>query len=79
MPSVTSLLPARYGRIKPLVNSRTAAGYDALAVLAEANDFAVSAWTVGLHNTPLGTAHPGLVVRNRLRRSAMERALPGAT
>jgi len=55
---------ARYGRIKPLVNSRAADGYDALAVLAAAGDFAVSAWTVGLHNTPLGLAHPDVVVRN---------------
>jgi hypothetical protein len=55
---------ARYGRIKPLLNSRVGA-YDALGELARhGSDLRVTAWTVGLHNTPLGIEHPSLVVRN---------------
>ncbi len=55
---------ARYGRIKPIVNSRVA-DFDALRALADAApDFSVTGWTVGLHNTPLGMAHPDLVTRN---------------
>ncbi len=55
---------ARYGRIKPLTNSRVP-GSEALRALDRAApDFARTAWTVGLHNTPLGQAHPDLVVRN---------------
>jgi hypothetical protein len=56
--------PSRYGRIKPRVNSRVAE-FDSLGALARyAPEMAVTGWTVGLHNTPLGQAHPDLVVRN---------------
>ncbi|RYE10700.1 MAG: hypothetical protein EOP22_03595 [Hyphomicrobiales bacterium] len=55
---------SRYGLIKPLPNSRVGV-YDPLRELARhGSDFRVTAWTVGLHNTPLGVAHPSLVVRN---------------
>lgn len=55
---------ARYGRIKPHLNSRVGT-YDPLRELAaHGSGFRVTAWTVGLHNTPLGMEHPSLVVRN---------------
>lgn len=55
---------SRYGSIKPLLNSCVGT-YDPLRELARHGaDLRVTAWTVGLHNTPLGTAHPSLVVRN---------------
>lgn len=55
---------ARYGRIRPLLNS-SVGSYDPLRELAKHGaDLRVTAWTVGLHNTPLGTTHPSLVVRN---------------
>lgn len=55
---------SRYGRIKPRVNSRVD-HFDALgAVTRHARDLTVSGWTVGLHNTPLGQAHPDLVVHS---------------
>ena len=55
---------SHYGRVKPIVNSRVG-GYEALQVLERAAPgFSVTAWTVGLHNSPLGRAHPDLVVRN---------------
>jgi hypothetical protein len=54
----------RYGQIQPRVNSRVEQ-FDALGALAQlAPDMPVSGWTVGLHNTPLGQAHPDLVVHN---------------
>lgn len=54
----------RYGAIKPLVGA-LAEAFDALGELSNAaGDFAVTAWTVGLHNTPLGRAQPAFVVRN---------------
>lgn len=41
--------------------ARMAEEYDALRVLErDASDLAVTAWTVGLHNTRLGQAHPQL-------------------
>ncbi|WP_343079584.1 hypothetical protein [Ostreiculturibacter nitratireducens] len=50
-----------YGRVKP-VQSKLAQEFDVLSELAkEAADLAVSGWTVGLHNTRLGEAHPDLV------------------
>lgn len=55
---------SRYGRIKPRLNSRVGE-YDPLRELAKHGaDFRMTAWTVGLHNTPLGLEHPSLVVRN---------------
>ena len=55
---------ARYGRIKPRVNSMVA-GFDALAELERAAPALDRVgWTVCLHNTPLGQAHPDLVARN---------------
>lgn len=54
----------RYGRIKPRLNSRVG-HYNALRELAQHGaDFRVTAWTVGLHNTPLGLEHPTLVAQN---------------
>lgn len=56
--------PGRYGRLKPRVNSLVAE-FDALREVARADpDLRQTAWTVGLHNTPLGQAHPDLVARN---------------
>lgn len=55
---------SRYGEIKPRTNSLVD-GFDVLGALAKsAPDLPVTGWTVGLHNTPLGQAHPDLVVRN---------------
>ncbi|MCB0891862.1 MAG: hypothetical protein KDB51_08525 [Propionibacteriaceae bacterium] len=56
--------PAGYGRIRPRPNSHVP-GFDTLGELARLGDgMQVTAWTVGLHNTPLGMAHPDCVVRN---------------
>lgn len=56
--------PSRYGAIAPRVNSRVGA-YDALRELERhAPDLARIGWTVGLHNTPLGLAHPDSCSRN---------------
>ncbi len=55
---------SRYGRIKPRRNSQIGA-YDPLREIARHDPgMKVTAWTVGLHNTPLGREHPDLVVRN---------------
>ena len=54
--------PERYGAIKPRPSS--AATDDAFGRYAARGDIRVTAWTVLLHNTPLGTAHPGCVARN---------------
>ena len=55
---------SRYGQVKPRVNS-SVERFDPLRALARhAPDMPVTGWTVGLHNTPLGQAHPDLVVRN---------------
>ena len=54
--------PERYGTIKPRP-SREVAG-DAFGRFAARPDLHVTAWTVLLHNTPLGTAHPDCVARN---------------
>ncbi len=53
--------PERYSRIKPRQNSQSGDVFDQYAGRA---DIAVTAWTVLLHNTPLGMAHPDCVVRN---------------
>ncbi|HEX6143181.1 MAG TPA: hypothetical protein VFZ01_10710 [Geminicoccaceae bacterium] len=54
----------RYGRIRPLVNPLVDE-FDALAELARvAPDLDRVAWTVCLHNTALGEAHPDVVTRN---------------
>lgn len=54
----------RYRAISPRVNSRVAE-YDALRELERhAPDLTRLAWTVGLHNTPLGTDHPDCCTRN---------------
>jgi hypothetical protein len=53
----------RYRRLVPQ-RARLAEGYDALAELARhAPDLGVTAWTVGLHNSRLGQAHPELAVQ----------------
>lgn len=54
--------PERYGAIKP--RPSTAVPDDAFGRYAARGDIRVTAWTVLLHNTPLGTAHPGCVARN---------------
>lgn len=52
--------PARYGRLQPQA-ARMVDRHDALAELARhAPDLQVTAWTVGLHNSRLGAAHPDL-------------------
>lgn len=52
--------PARYGRLQPRA-ARMVRDHDALAGLARhAPDLHVTAWTVGLHNSRLGAAHPDL-------------------
>ncbi len=54
----------RYGAIEP-IQSKLAAERDPFAELrAEAPDMGRVAWTVCLHNTPLGMRHPDLTVRN---------------
>ena len=53
----------RYGHIKPRVNTMVAE-FDALRMLErEAPGLRRIAWTVGLHNTPLGMQHPEMVAR----------------
>jgi hypothetical protein len=51
-----------YGRIKPQV-AQVTEQEDVLAKLTARGDLAVYGWTVLLHNTRLGTAHPALTVR----------------
>jgi hypothetical protein len=53
---------ATYGRIKPQV-SQVTQQEDVLAKLTARGDLAVYGWTVLLHNTRLGYAHPDLTVR----------------
>lgn len=51
---------ARYRTLAPQ-RAKMAEDYDALRVLErDAPDLAVTAWTVGLHNSRLGQAHPAL-------------------
>ncbi len=54
--------PSRYGAIKPVANPMLQSG-DILRELT-ASDMQVNVWTVLLHNTRLGMAHPESVVRN---------------
>lgn len=54
---------ARYGAIKPLPNS-TLSQQDVVSDLLDDGRVAVNVWLVLLHNTTLGMAHPGSVVRN---------------
>lgn len=54
--------PSRYGAIKPVANGLLAKG-DVLRDLT-GSDMQVNVWLVLLHNTRLGMAHPGSVVRN---------------
>ena len=52
--------PALYRALRPK-RAKLAEDYDALRALArDASDLAVTAWTVGLHNSRLGRAHPHL-------------------
>ena len=54
----------RYGTIKP-IQSKLATERDTFAELkADAPDMGRVAWTVCLHNTPLGLRHPEFTVRN---------------
>jgi hypothetical protein len=54
--------PARYGAIKPLENSLLR-DRDVLEELST-SELAVNAWMVLLHNTRLGSEHPGFTVEN---------------
>lgn len=55
--------PARYRALVPQ-RAKMAEDYDALRVLErDAADLAVTAWTVGLHNSRLGQAHPDLATK----------------
>lgn len=54
--------PERYGTITPRPSSAVAD--DAFGRYAARQDIRVTAWTVLLHNTPLGMAHPDCVARN---------------
>lgn len=50
--------PALYRQLIPM-RARMAEQYDALTALTQtAPDFPITAWTVGLHNSRLGKAHP---------------------
>lgn len=56
--------PSLYGRIKPRVAS-IVDEFDALRELeTHAPDFNRVGWMVGLHNTPLGMAHPDITAKN---------------
>lgn len=54
---------AEYGAIKPIVNPLVGEN-DVFADLTKRSDIPVVAWTVCLHNTPLGLRHPEFVSRN---------------
>lgn len=56
--------PERYGAIKPQRASIVDEAGDLFAAYTPRSDIAVNAWTVVLHNTRLGLAHPGVTVRN---------------
>jgi hypothetical protein len=55
--------PERYGAIRPRESGVAAAG-DPFGRFAARRDIGVTAWTVLLHNTRLGTEHPDATVRN---------------
>lgn len=55
--------PRRYGAIKPAANSMLGER-DVLRELAQEKNIATNVWLVLLHNTLLGTAHPGSTVAN---------------
>jgi hypothetical protein len=55
--------PKRYGSIKPVANSMLAER-DVLNELTEEEGVAVNIWLVLMHNTLLGSAHPGSCVTN---------------
>jgi len=54
----------RYGRIKPRLSTLTSETDILRELEHQAPDLRCVGWTVGLHNTPLGKAHPDLVARN---------------
>ena len=54
---------ARHYRVLKPLQAQMARSFDAFGELAvHASDLGVTAWTVGLHNSRLGTAHPDLTV-----------------
>ena len=55
--------PARYGAIKPIVNSLLTEN-DVLRELTQTSEMAANVWLVLLHNSRLGMAYPDAVVRN---------------
>jgi hypothetical protein len=56
--------PERYGTIKPLRASIVDQAGDLFATYAARTDIALTAWTVVLHNTRAGLAHPSCTARN---------------
>jgi hypothetical protein len=55
--------PRRYGRIKPVENAAPELLGTIMALNREAPDLGLVSWTVGLHNSRLGTMYPELVAR----------------
>jgi hypothetical protein len=56
--------PKRYGVIKPIPHSMTAAGEDMISALACQDRMATNVWLVLMHNTRLGKAYPEATVAN---------------
>ncbi len=67
--------PARYGRIKPVLNSLIRER-DILREIADGRRIAVNAWLVLLHNTPARRGLSGRDGAERLRRSLRLQPLP---
>jgi hypothetical protein len=54
----------RYGAIKPVANSMLSSGQDLMSELVGQSRIATNVWLVLLHNTRLGSEHPGSAVAN---------------
>jgi len=55
---------SRYGAIKPIPHSMIASGEDMVGTLVTQDRLATNVWLVLLHNTRLGSEHPGSAVAN---------------
>ena len=55
---------SRYGAIKPVENSMLSSGQDIMRELVGQSRIATNVWLVLLHNTRLGSEHPGSAVAN---------------
>ena len=55
--------PSRYGKIKPVANAMLGE-HDVIRALTAETSIATNVWLVLLHNTLLGTAHPGSTMAN---------------